>query len=824
MSSNVSASDVRNVHIHSRRDRDIALCRSHREQLGRDISGDINDLVATTLFQAHFNDFLPPHEDDEIDVNIHVTEDTITVRSLDGRTKTIALDDLHEDISEVEEINAEIIRKANGIYRECMDDTHHASRSHSSLRGRASTREFHTHERGRSHSPVRTRHTHSLSPVSSRRAHRRDDTTRREHDLSVDAQAKLLREEAERLRRQSASNPRLAEKLARVEEKLRALEQKLGIPTPVTPPELEARIDALFDRLERVETQIDILKAPRPVPETTLHTEELQRLRQEKTELESRLSQVSSENEVLKARLATPPPDISDDHFDRLITISENLATDINKSSTTFPADLQAEFNMLPETVRNAIYYQTYLLVDPTGLPNPWQVGEKLFQGQPVQGTELSAQNLCRSHSIRYYLLHALATEFAKSPGDEPSQKLLDRFNRLPKEDREWVLIQLQFVQQRKGGDDTLQTAHDAFYGLNSKTATNQERSAALVRSLLERVAEYHRHNFQTKLRELEHIYSEAFEKFQAHTSAQIQHLSLQNSDLEQQLMAATSSLRLVEQERDDLRSQLSSKTLELTQLQERFRQANDDRLLEVQRLTQMIRQGTEALEQLRLQKQQGDEQNARRIQELETNVRQGTEALEQLRLQKQQGDEQNARRIQELETNVRQGTEALEQLRLQKQQGDEQNARRIQELETNVRQGAEALEQLRLQKQQGDEQNARRIQELETNVRQGTEALEQLRLQKQQGDEQSARRIQELETNVRQGTEALEQLRLQKQQGDEKSARRIQELETNVRQGTEALDQLRRDKQQGEEQSARRIQELETNVRQGTEALDQLR
>jgi hypothetical protein len=223
--------------------------------------------------------------------------------------------------------------------------------------------------------------------------------------------------------------------------------------------------------------------------------------------------EIALEQDALKAEIPLPKMDISEKSYNKMIQIANGLVSPENKDSTTMPAELVEEFNALDEKVRNDIFYQAYLLIDSPQSADAWQIGEKFFRGDI---SDLKADNTWRAHAIRHFLIHSLATEFAKTPGETPPVQLLEKFKLLQEEERNATLTQLRYTQQRKGHEDTFSAAYDSFYHLNGKTATNQERQQALIRALLERIARYQRYASQAQLEQLKACYQEAFERLQA--------------------------------------------------------------------------------------------------------------------------------------------------------------------------------------------------------------------------------------------------------------------------------------------------------------------
>lgn len=401
MSSKISASDIRNVHIYNEKT-ELDLCRRHRSELTESIAGKLNKLVSTKFFQKKFKEFLPnPDSNKEVRLRIRITDRDIIVQQIDeqgcgiGQSQKVHLDDIedleNEDINEVENINQSILRKANRIYQDHLNE-----------------------------SPYRDR---SVSPLHERATH------------FPNSEPNSLKE-------------------------------------TVTPSSAE----------------------------------ELALLKIQKRDLERQVETMSAENEVLKSRLPKPTSLIPSENYDTLIELSQALAASDLWGSTHFPGELKQEFMKLPETVRNAIYYQTYLLVDPLEAIDPWPIGQRLFEG--IANSEL-AVNLCRSHAIRHFLLHTLGGDFANADGKFPPAELTRRFSRLPEEDKSAVYTQLEYVQPK--GDDYKGPAH-AFAGVDRLSVTNQERSIAINRVTLDRTAEYHRHHYREGIKMLEKAFQEAYE------------------------------------------------------------------------------------------------------------------------------------------------------------------------------------------------------------------------------------------------------------------------------------------------------------------------
>jgi hypothetical protein len=452
MPSEISVSDIRNVHIYNRSSRELGLCRTHRDKLCDSIAEKLDELVASHLFQTKFKDFIPSAGSSEtVNVRIRITGHRITVQELDQRGRTIGdverldLDNIgDEETDEVERINKGILKKANAIYRNHLhenDGHRRRDRSASPLRGRT-----HHHERRRE----------------------------RDHDRSVSLP---IHESRRRHRSESPQQIQTPE----------ALESELGldtIPQKNNPAE------------QPVQTHL-ITTPP--------HHEQLEELQTRRAELEHQLAAVSAENETLKARLPEAKTSILPQEHDSLIHLSQALSSEQLSGSQYYSGDLKAQFMAMPENIRHAIYYQTYLLVDPLEAQDPWPIGQRLFEGNTISD---SASNLCRAHAVRHFLMHTLACDFAQIEGKKPPEELLRRFSQLPEEDQNAVLTQLAFIQPK--GDDYRGPAH-AFAGQDHLSVTNQERSIAINRVTLDRIAEYHRHHYREQMQQMQLL----FQRFQ---------------------------------------------------------------------------------------------------------------------------------------------------------------------------------------------------------------------------------------------------------------------------------------------------------------------
>ncbi len=431
---------------------------------------------------------------------------------------------------------------------------------------------------------------------------------------------------------------------------------------------MERRLDALLERLGRIEDKVG-----RPIPSPVGPTDKIEQLETEKRKLEKKLKDLTSENEALKARLGPAPMALSNEQYRQLIYLANDLASEENKNSTSIPSELLGEFSAVPESVKHGIFYHTYLLTDSTTLTDTWLVGERLFSGH----SELKATNLARAHAIHHFLIHSLASEFAKSEGDIPPQELLDRFNCLPDEERRSVLSQLHFILK------TSDSGHDPFYGLS--TATNQERSQSFVRSLLARVADYHRHHLQTRLNELEGHYNTAFKEFERKTLAEIEKLSHDNEKLQKQLQAATKSLRSVEKERDLLSKELAEKGRELKELKERFDETLVQHGKEVGALTSDLEAKSKRIEELEQQAKEAEKNYKKLGDELDTLQKAKGKAEAELKLE-----------LQGLEKDLKNKGHELDTLQKAKDETERDLKGKLDGLEGDLRNKSRELDTLR--------------------------------------------------------------------------------------------------------------------------------
>jgi len=116
MSSTISTSDIRNVHIFNRDSQELGLCRKHQRELRNSIADRLDELVTSQFFQTQFSEFLPPSDsNEEVNVRIHVSDGLITVQQIDpegnlvGNAREVELDAINDmderDIEDAEGIS-----------------------------------------------------------------------------------------------------------------------------------------------------------------------------------------------------------------------------------------------------------------------------------------------------------------------------------------------------------------------------------------------------------------------------------------------------------------------------------------------------------------------------------------------------------------------------------------------------------------------------------------------------------------------------------------------------------------------------------------------
>ncbi len=217
-----TVSSISKIKIRDKEQNKLVLCNSHKNELGQKVSPDFEHLIASSWFRKNFHEFFPANATDEAKVNITITKKTIIVRKLDGtRARTLPLSTLADkSANKAKGINAEILRKANKVYRRCQSEHPEPNRS-----------------------PPPSR---PVSPSIDLSDSDSDEVTSLRADFSN------ARRKAQNFKREGLQ-PQLAEKLARMENKLGDIEKKLGIPVSNVPNDQEKRIEQLFERLGAIE-------------------------------------------------------------------------------------------------------------------------------------------------------------------------------------------------------------------------------------------------------------------------------------------------------------------------------------------------------------------------------------------------------------------------------------------------------------------------------------------------------------------------------------------------------------------------------------------
>ena len=513
MSSKISVSDISNVHIYNGATdlRKLQLCKEFRSELADSMAHKLDKLVATKLFQSQFKKFLPDDPDEDVHVKIRITENEIIVQKIDslgdaiGRSKKIDLDKIQylddDDVEEVGKINQSILNKASKIYQKHLNKSSHRDYSLSPFRKRESRR-----------ASVR----HRVPSVVRNERHSRSSSSERERSMSISSRGQPVSHK-KNVRSASPTNSHRRVKTMRSdlalhtkkethhqndEQQVRNLEQRFNSTSPPSTPPLNTE-----QRLRNRSQCFDTVQSSTAHRSKSATPSSQDRHRN----LEQNAHRMSTESgETLKARLPKNAPSVTPEHFDQLIKLSETLSASDLAGSTYFPGEHKEEFMRVPEGIRYAIYYQTYLLADPLDSLNPWPLGQTLFEG--TSNSDL-ATNLCRAHAIRHFLLHTLASDFADIKGKNPSAELLRRFNQLPEEDKSVVYKQLEYIQSSDVPPH--RGPAYAFCAADQFGATNKERSIAINRVLFDRVAEYHRHHNREKIKMLGEVFQEAYGNLQ---------------------------------------------------------------------------------------------------------------------------------------------------------------------------------------------------------------------------------------------------------------------------------------------------------------------
>ncbi len=518
MSSKISASDIRNIHIYNGKthSRELGLCLRHQSNLSGSISKKLNELVSEKFFQDQFKGFLP-NPNEHVHVRIRITDHNISVQKISkngskiGKPKTVDFDDVENSrgASQVKNINQTILNKADRIYQNHLQERRPRDRSRF-LRPRRAAYERRErqeelfHQKAEKHERNQPRRHAQTSPLRNRPVER-STTSSSDDGESSSFQEEGIQTASPKKRSHSRETERGAcRKLefSLLTKHLDGYRQKKRKPlhtfVPLQPPRKKS--------LQTLPEQPPIKSVTDDASTTARASiEELALPNIQKNNLEPKVKTLSNENEALKLPLPKLTPLISSEDFETFIQLSQSLSATDFFGSTQFPEDLKTIFMKLPEATRNAIYYQIYLLVDPLDASEPWPIGQKLFEGTP---RSISATNLVRSHAIRHFLLDTLANDFASVEGKCPPPELMKRFTQLTEEDKNAVYTQLEFIQPK--GDDYRGPAH-AFAGVDRLSVTNQERSIAIHRVTNDRIAEYHRHRYREEIKAMEEAFQEAY-------------------------------------------------------------------------------------------------------------------------------------------------------------------------------------------------------------------------------------------------------------------------------------------------------------------------
>ncbi len=522
----MSTSSVNNIRLYGQSNFTDKLnfdCEQHQNALRGKISAKIDKLAHTRLFQDHFKN--------SQGLKVYVTDHTIKVG--DQTIDVNIVQGFDDEKDAILDITRGILRNANKCYAKCISQppsNHHPANPH-------------VHFASNNNSALNSHHEHG--PHSS--SHEVD---------SVRATLNRLQDKAANLN--GSNHPRKAEKLAQLEAQIRRLEEKLGIPfSSSTATTSEGKIDVILARLNAIEQQIP--------SQANLVEASAQR-----SQLEQRINQLTAENAALKTQAeqrvaqlqGKATPQFSQEQFTQLHKIAQDLSTGAIASSNYFPAASKDAFNALPQELRDSISYQTYLLIDPIQVPQPllWPVGETLMQNA---NPALNLPNFVRAHAIHHFILHSLSNEFTSVQGTQPSPELLARVDQLSEKDKYDVMMQLKFLLHRSGAEDTVEAAREAFYGLNGKTATNKQRGEAINRVLLDRIAEYHRVQYGTALKNSQQAYAQ----LEQHANAKIAELEQNNATLQLGLDAAQKSALHYKTQAEQLHSELQAAQLKIAQL-----------------------------------------------------------------------------------------------------------------------------------------------------------------------------------------------------------------------------------------------------------------
>jgi hypothetical protein len=469
MPSNIKIYKLDNAHIYNDGE-SLNLNRRGRRQLSEVLSKKLSGLVETTLFQQQFKDFLPPAgSQEESRVRIHIRDREIVVQKLNrdgdlvGASITVNLDDFEEDKDhdEVEGINQDILAKANRIYLKQRSDAHtHRSRTASpiSLSGRA-----YTHHRGRD---------------DDRRAYRREGCHSDTSGRGVRIESISPSSSPARInRRTSAPSAPLNHPNHRTTLNPRPFKVSTdaGLQAPVTNNPGAFTVTTTPGSQQRPAVRsgnpgITSTASTPVVPPITTSTA---------TPNTPIITSIPPQPEAI----TTPHPQpvksdwsISSEHFQTLIELSKILSD--QGESEEYSKHMDDKFMTVPKDIRNEIFFEQFLFVDPSKYSNPWPIGERLFKG------EEKAWNECRSDAIRQYLLFTLALDLGDVQSSNLPPEFLDRFEKFPEKDKDEFLTQLNHIQPR------VNNLQDAW----SASVTNKQRSKALLRTVQKRGAQYNHH------------------------------------------------------------------------------------------------------------------------------------------------------------------------------------------------------------------------------------------------------------------------------------------------------------------------------------------
>ncbi len=519
MSSKISASDVNNIHIYNgdKNPHELGLCQRHRSELSHMVAEKLDELVASKLFQSQFKEFLPsPDSQENVKVKIHIKDREISVQKLDergkgtGNSKKIHLDRIGVDRAEIEEaeaVNQSILKQANKIYQDHLSEPKHRKRRAPSLNRRTSHYEHrrgpHRRDASRSHfrnenrpsyyRSERGRRSRSIERHAHRHHYRDHSVSEERHDRPSPSRERYEHHRGRTYHPHSAS-PTLVHRYPGISFETDLHHKKRRKPPKHTHQNPEPNITP-----PKIETTT-LTNPSNPGPNIPLPRTELSPLPKPLTSNEQPIR-----NEILSETHLPQLSAITSMDFDRMIHLSRQLSAPDTWGSPHFSDRLREEFIKLPESIRNAIYYETYLLDDPTRYEDPWPIGEKLFLGIK------DAQNLCRANAIEHFLLGTLSIDFANVKEEKvPPPELLRRFGQLSERDKQAVYTRLFFIQPK--GPDYLGPAH-AFAGGDRLSVTNRERGKAIQGVIEGKIQEYHNHLTREQMKGVIKTFQDEYER-----------------------------------------------------------------------------------------------------------------------------------------------------------------------------------------------------------------------------------------------------------------------------------------------------------------------